>query len=706
MADKTTKLILEAQVDSGKVKQAISQLSQLGTASERASFLMGKFAQASAFANDLKQFIRTADDATSSVEELRSELLALDKTKANPKITTSGGTGGSALRGIGAGSTALSGVAQVFGGSTGIGNVLQTAGDITGAVENLGNLKSAIAAMGAAALPAIGVMGAVGLAVAGVQAVMHNLAAAAERGRKSGEAYVLSLEKEIDRRTQSRDLIETQTLEQAVSRREELARQLGDVTEQIGIALERLKPLADKQLSNELQAEFDAIVKGLQELQKRQAELGDQIKQSETVIEPAIKAREDEVKAIAGMKIALDETSKAFDKTKTSIVSFVENGLKKVWDEAGKKVASQEALRAAGDRFRMESVKELFQVNQQLIATEQQYKAVLEERAQVEARQAVVEGFNARIDAARKREAADRTAARIADMRAEAVKREKSLTDSYFKESIKATEDYHREELRLDEDYNLERQRMTADLIADLKDLAAGRDVAGFVSRQRRGETDLSRAAQDFGIDASRRAQDFARAQAERRAAFESQIAEERMAAQERLRVEQEGNKARVLESERLARQLSDLQARWAAEDARRARALEDQSYQAQINALRYRQSQLAPIFQSMMRPAELALTNFANFARSVLGGLLAPRQTGNIPRFASGSMYVPQTGLALIHEGEIVIPKRTADRVRGGSGFGGITIQIGAVGEVVTPSQLNQTVNMLVSAVEQAVGA
>jgi len=47
---------------------------------------------------------------------------------------------------------------------------------------------------------------------------------------------------------------------------------------------------------------------------------------------------------------------------------------------------------------------------------------------------------------------------------------------------------------------------------------------------------------------------------------------------------------------------------------------------------------------------------------------------SSKLPHYAGGSWYVPQTGLALVHEGEMILSRGVAGRARAGAGIGGAT--------------------------------
>lgn len=57
-------------------------------------------------------------------------------------------------------------------------------------------------------------------------------------------------------------------------------------------------------------------------------------------------------------------------------------------------------------------------------------------------------------------------------------------------------------------------------------------------------------------------------------------------------------------------------------------------------------------------------ISDWANYLSALSGGTL--------PAFARGSMYVPATGPAIVHKGEMILPEDVADLIRSGAGAGG----------------------------------
>lgn len=101
----------------------------------------------------------------------------------------------------------------------------------------------------------------------------------------------------------------------------------------------------------------------------------------------------------------------------------------------------------------------------------------------------------------------------------------KAKADLDFMEaSQKNTRDYQREEEKSQKEANKQRVRTLEDLNRDLTSLAAARDVAGFVERQRQGQLDLKRQQEDADDAAKERYQAFQDQQAETRKNYDNQL--------------------------------------------------------------------------------------------------------------------------------------------------------------------------------------
>lgn len=71
----------------------------------------------------------------------------------------------------------------------------------------------------------------------------------------------------------------------------------------------------------------------------------------------------------------------------------------------------------------------------------------------------------------------------------------------------------------------------------------------------------------------------------------------------------------------------------------------------------------------------------FGSFLSSIFGALGGIGGGGlPLPLYEKGTDYVPRTGPAIVHQGEMVIPRRTADKIRSGQATGGNVINFAPV--------------------------
>jgi hypothetical protein len=376
--------------------------------------------------------------------------------------------------------------------------------------------------------------------------------------------------------------------------------------------------------------------------------------------------------------------------------------------ESAKK--AEEELAATREKL----VADLARTTEQLANAESAERKRQADVARQAERDSIVKGFEARIDAAQAAEDAAEQERDLADARVEATAALADLDAEYMADSIKALQDYLLEAARLQEDHYTAIRRMGEDLVTDLTDLAAQRDVAGFVRRRRQGETDISRASEDFGTDARRRAEDFARANAERQAQYAQERAERQRQAQERIAQIRAEGQAIQTESERLQEELAALRARWADEDRQRENDERARAAAEQIAALRAHQGQVvrelagsyntqyqqvktfaqgvANLWNQMIQQAKnqqltmAASTIAAQVAQAVqtanqvasnIGRALTGSRAVTVPmavgsyggggrRYHSGVSYVPEDGWAYLQRGEEV---RSAAAARSGGG-------------------------------------
>lgn len=318
----------------------------------------------------------------------------------------------------------------------------------------------------------------------------------------------------------------------------------------------------------------------------------------------------------------------------------------------------------------------------------------LEDQRRSDAREAQEAALQGQIDAARERESVKDDAAEIAKIKADAAASEQALTQSFMNDSLKALKDFQTNESRMQQDYDLARRREMEDLYNDLMGFASQRDVAGFIARQRAGNLSLARGAESYSIGAGRRAEDFAAAQEERARAFEEQLAQERQNAADELAAKREAGKKIVLESEQLEKQLSDLKAKWAAEDRARERKAAEAEYNQQVNDLLARQRLYSKSLEGVWKQPIAQVEQFAKSAKAwwdwLIGGTksAAPSPSKGGGRYsvvanATGGIYdTPTLGMLGERPGysDVVIPvsqsegiEAAINRVTGSAGGRGV---------------------------------
>jgi hypothetical protein len=67
-------------------------------------------------------------------------------------------------------------------------------------------------------------------------------------------------------------------------------------------------------------------------------------------------------------------------------------------------------------------------------------------------------------------------------------------------------------------------------------------------------------------------------------------------------------------------------------------------------------------------------------FLAGLFGSLFGGGGGAGLPMYEKGTDYVPRTGQAIVHEGEMVVPRRTADKIRFGQATGGNVVNFAPV--------------------------
>jgi hypothetical protein len=307
------------------------------------------------------------------------------------------------------------------------------------------------------------------------------------------------------------------------------------------------------------------------------------------------------------------------------------------------------------------------------------------------------------------------------------------LERDFTKESLRRVVDYQKEAAKAQDKYARERIRALQDLNDDLTDLAREGDVLGFITRQRDGERQLERLAEDNDDQNKERAESFAaqnelarenyaeqlrdlddnyRKEKDRRTAeYRDQINEAKRQSDERLQQERDAHNQRQSQSQRLEQEFQDWQAQNARDDNERRKARETADFEERFRLEQERNAQILAVLRSgIADQIRLFRESFAFAGRG------AADTTSNIVRtgrgagsYGSGSFYdgehatgldyVPWDGyIAKLHKGEGVLNanENRSDRGRVVNFNGNISI-----GEGLTIAQLQPMFEQLADAFE-----
>jgi hypothetical protein len=395
------------------------------------------------------------------------------------------------------------------------------------------------------------------------------------------------------------------------------------------------------------------------------------------------------------------------------------------------------------------AIEEATQIRQSISDLQKQQSEVLEERRRADDRNAQVKALQDRIATAKAVEAEQERTARLAKLRADAVKQEgadraklntnvKKLNDNFFANELKAHAEFRLSEQRINDKAALERVRKLQDLEDELSDLAAGGDVVAFIRAQRQGLKDINRTDEDQGVERRQRLEDFQLQRQEAADARNAQVRDLLASFEEDRRVRQQENaerinqeiaagKTRVTQSALLEQQLADLREQFAADDLARTRQREDDATRTQLEALRKRQAELAP---QIAKGADLLANSAVKFLDQVSGGVVSminrirnattaqtqskgtpPKLKGGIPLNFEGGIYTQPTIGALAETngyGDMVIPFRQSEgfypaleramRTAGGGGGRAATFTFNyTVGDVATETRLREVQHQIV---------
>jgi len=485
--------------------------------------------------------------------------------------------------------------------------------------------------------------------------------------------------------------------------------------------------LKETRLAQNVQAER-TTVQLYQDLARAQREGGakairarlDSLRDEEAAIKAALERlnripkdqlREDEIQLIAQYTLRLAEIQQIIANTERDILPAAE-----ARDREIEAMERQRRVQEALTRQRERDVQRAIQIVEQL----KQLDADFQEKQRLKAEEAAIQArrdseaaeFQARIERAKEAERAAAVQARIADIERDTARRIADSRAKFAQESLKAARrfneqraqierDFMRRELdalekfrlseaRRTEDYYRDRNRRLEDLQAQLTELAAEGDVAGFIAAQRAGERDLRRTAEDFDVAGRRASEDFLREREEARRAFEErladlrnnyaqeraerqralqdQIADIKRASQERIAQERESLVKRISESQRIEQEFAARRLQWQAEDQARRERLEREGYEKQRAALIEEQKRLLPVVRQAFKPVEQLLNQVGQTALRVLNLFSGGRSSGGrVVANATGGIYTSPT-IGLLGErrgfGDIVIPFKKSEGI------------------------------------------
>jgi DNA repair exonuclease SbcCD ATPase subunit len=395
-----------------------------------------------------------------------------------------------------------------------------------------------------------------------------------------------------------------------------------------------------------------------------------------------------------GPKEAMEDARAFGEKILNSLKLAAENTLKEAEEAAAaaKQIAEERA--AAEER--------LLKVNEDLADVEADRGKALADRAIEAQRTAEFDKLNERLKNAQEYDAQRARNAKLAELQQQAQAAETAAQTKFFEDSQKNMARYLEAEKQAEADHSLQRIRALEDLNARLLDLSSQRDVAGFVNARRSGLQDISRGDEDAGIDAQRRRQQYEQSQTELETAFAKERTTRQAQLQERLQQEQEAAQQAITATQRAQKAIADLREQYARQDLAARRMQEDLSYRQTIEVLqRKRMDELRITQGAAAGVVDIALRMRDAIAR--IGTSVTQSIARNVPSYDVGTPFVPQTQLALLHQGERVMTAADNARyMRGGTQerTPSFVIQNLNVGKVASQADINAAVQSVVDGI------
>jgi hypothetical protein len=686
MADETRRVDINLEFNRKGDKEAIGAFEKLR---ERVEAIRGKAEEA---VEGFRQMGKSAEQAASK--------------KFN---STNFGSVGRGLAG---------GVGQ--GGLGDIANSVDDLKDLYEQIKGVGTVSSIAAVQSAAAAGGLSGMlvtlGPIALALGAVSLAVKSYTDFINAQKASIDNVVAALKADTDIRLSNIEIIRTTSSEQIKATLEVQRAKLAEIEAEKAIRAAQLEDFKKRSETSFSPTEVGALNMAIQvteqavaDLTTRETELANAVKNSTEVLLPAIEAREKE--AAAAQKAA----------------EFI----KAIPGEVNRLVSAFDDLKKA---------------NADIATAEEERAKAVALRARDDIRSAQVADLERKINAARETEARNERAQRIADLRkeqndveAEVLQkgrgRIEQINQQYMQNELKALNSYLVAERRATADYNRDRVRQVEDLYDTLKDLSGKRDVAAFVSARRTGLKGIRRNDEDFGTEASRRFEDYQAQRREALAARNQAIADVQTAGrvevetrkaqlQERIALETEAGQTELKQSEVLTQQLAQLRQRFAAEDLTARRRSEDETYRMTLGKLNERKNAIASVISSTFNPAVTAfyslgtaIVDLFNRARTAASAPMTgsaqdvARGRNYITAYATGTPRVPRSGIYHLDKDEAVLNRRDAADYRAGrmpqfaNAGRQVVVQVQQMvfGEVATPSDVNNAVDMVFAAFENA---
>lgn len=648
--------ILKYKVDSASQKQAEASLASVAGAGVKAN----KAIESSAIQTE-SMLTKTYKDQRDAVGDLSTSFGALGSVTSAFGDQLGGVTEGFRIAGDSLGFAEyipnLADGIKTLGKSAfdSVGIIGTMAQGIGAAVPALAGASAGFLAIGLAAAPFV----AVGIALAGVFTLM---AQEAEDAKKSAERALGFAESSAEAQVKAQQLIRDGNIK---------GLQEAEKSSKDELQLLYARQDAVKGLFNEAKS----LGKDTAVFQTRLDELNNEIYDANLVHREYSSALNgSEAQLLLTTSAVVDNTEA--EKAHADALKMAEGTLKQL-DSVMMSIADSDASRQLGDTREAQDT---------LIASAREFQDLLTDLAdryadhKGELEKIEADG-NARIQALR-----DETARKAS----ENATRLATLTSDYYKKIADDTSKFQLSQIRSQEDYQLRVRRAEQDFRTSQIEAIINNDASAFLRNKREFETTTTRGSEDKAIEDKRRQEDFANQQAENALRFETQkaeldkelnafieaqankVREEQIAIETRLQSEKDAYQASLddfFEKRNLAQQREDEDFTLSRKRRDEDRAIEDTK----------RAEQLTTILSQM----DLKYVTELGYINKII------EASGKVTALLGGGVQTqgvnPQSAL----------PAPSA---------GGIVVNVGAVGEITTPTVLNDALNAIVNAVSNGI--